>query len=400
MRRLVVVGGGFAGARSALAAALLARRTSGELDVTVVAPNEDLVIRPRLYQADPDRMRVPLRDLLALQGVRHHRAAVERIDLAARAVRGDDGSVLTWDRLVVATGSRIRRPTIPGAELVHDVDSIEAAQALQHHLDGLPARPRTGGRLTAVVVGSGFTGLEVASELVARLRALTCVDAHERPRVLLVDHHPRVAPTLGPGPHADIGRQLAAAGVELLLGESVAGFDGSVVTLASGTTVSARTVVWTVGMTAASLAAQLPGSRDALGRLVVDDHLRLPDDPAVYLAGDVAAARADERQLVPQSCQYAMPLGRTAGWNAGADLLDLPSERVRFAPASYVTCQDLGTGEAVFTTGWDRRVQLVGQEAKGMKAAIMEAILPATDEPDALLEQAEPTWPREGLVLA
>lgn len=247
------------------------------------------------------------------------------------------------------------------------MDSIEAAQALQHHLDGLPARPRTGGRLTAVVVGSGFTGLEVASELVARLRALTCVDAHERPRVLLVDHHHRVAPTLGPGPHADIGRQLAAAGVELLLGESVAGFEGSVVTLASGTTVSARTVVWTVGMTAGSLAAQLPGSRDALGRLVVDDHLRLPDDPAVYLAGDVAAARADERHLVPQSCQYAIPLGRTAGWNAGADLLDLPSERVRFAPASYVTCPDLGTGEAIFTTGWDRRVQFVGQEAKGRK---------------------------------
>lgn len=218
--------------------------------------------------------------------------------------------------------------------------------------------------------------------------------------MLLVDHHHRVAPTPGSGPHAAIGRQLAAAGVELLLGETVAGFDGSVVTLASGTTVAASTLVWTVGMTAGPLAAQLPGSTDALGRVVVDELVRLPDEPAVYLAGDIAAARADERRLAPKSCQYAIPPGRTAGWTAAADLLDLPSERVRFAPAPYVTCLDLGTGGAVFTTGWDRRVQLVGQEAKRMKTAIMEAIQPATDAPDTLLEQADPTRTREGLVLA
>ena len=402
MQRLAVVGGGFAGVWAALAAARVLGDHSGEVEISIVTPNDDLVIRPRLYQAQPERMRVPLVDLLGPHGIAHRRARVTRIDVAGRSLRTADGQALGWDRLVVASGSRMRPPRISGAELVHDVDTLDAARALQEHLDRLPmqggSRP---GLLTAVVVGSGFTGLEVATELVGRLRALAAAHGlRQQPRVVLVERHHQVAASLGPGPHAAIARALADAGVEVRTGETVEAFDGSVVTFSSGSTLAAGTVVWTAGMTASPLTEQLPGDKDGLGRAVVDRYLRLHEDPAVYVAGDTAAARADGDHWVTQSCQFAIPLGKTAGWNAALDLVGRPSERRPFQPAPYVTCLDLGAGGAVFTTGWGRAVQLEGSEAKEVKASINELIRPPAGDPAALLEQADPRWAPGDLTLA
>ncbi|NED85281.1 dehydrogenase, partial [Streptomyces sp. SID11233] len=81
-----------------------------------------------------------------------------------------------------------------------------------------------------------------------------------------------------------------------------------------------------------------------------------------YAAGDTAAAEAGEGHLVMQSCQHAVPLGKFAGHNVAAGLLGV--EQMPFAPASYVTCLDLGPAGAVLTAGWDRVVQLTGAEAK------------------------------------
>lgn len=394
MSNILIVGGGFAGIWCAAGAVRTAQRACKGLRVTLVDAGDDLVIRPRLYEAEPERMRVPLDRILGPIGVRRVAATVTGIDTARRRVSAvrRDGSVteMSYDRLVLAAGSRLVAPAVPGAEHLFDVDTLPAAAALYAHLRRVAAGPDAG-PLTAVVVGAGFTGIEVATELASRLRDL----AGDRPtRIVLVEREPVVGPELGDGPRPEILRALAASGVQVHLGTSVTTIDETGVTLSDGTTIRTRTVVWTGGMRANPLTEQVPGQRDELGRLHVDDHLEVVGVPGVYAAGDTAAAIAEPGHVVMQSCQHAVPQGKFVGVNVASDLLGLP--RVPFAPDPYVTCLDLGAYGAVLTTGWDREVAQTGAAAKALKRSInAEWIYPPLDDADTIVRHADhrTTWP-------
>ncbi|WP_214104821.1 NAD(P)/FAD-dependent oxidoreductase [Acrocarpospora catenulata] len=392
MSDVLIVGGGFAGVWSALAAARLRAEHNADLEITLVAPNDDLVIRPRLYEADPGRLRVPLDRILGPVGVERLPGTVTAIDTGRRSVsvarRGDRA----YRRLILASGSALRRPDLPGGAHLFDVDTLPGAVALDHHLRTLPDRPPGSGRFTAVVVGAGFTGIEVATELAGRLRTLAGPYGHEV-RVVLVERAGVLGPELGPGPRPVISAALDEVGVEVRLNMTVTALDAGQVRFGDGTEVPAYTTVWTAGMTASLLTGQIPGRRDGLNRLLVDKHLRAPEAPEVFVAGDAAAAAADDSHLTLQSCQHAIPLGRYAGHNAVADLLGRPP--LEFVPEPYVTCLDLGAAGAVLTTGWDRSVKLTGAPAKDVKRAIMERrIHPPVDDIAALLEAGDPgrTW--------
>jgi NADH:ubiquinone reductase (H+-translocating) len=340
-------------------------------------------------------MRVPLDRVLGPIGVRRVCATVTGIDPAGRRVRAVDRSgaplELGYDRLVLAAGSRLVRPTLPGAHLLFDVDTLPAAAALHSHLGRLADLAPDDATDTAVVIGAGFTGLETATELVPRLAA---VSGGRPVTVVLVERESEVGPELGAGPRPEILSALAETGVRVRLGTSVTAVDAGGVTLAGGERIPARTVVWTAGMRASELTMHIPGERDALGRLRVDEFLRVPGAPGVYAAGDVAAALAEPGHTVMQSCQHAVPLGKHVGTNVAADLLGQPP--APFAPDPYVTCLDLGTWGAVLTTGWDREVARTRGEAKALKQSInAEWIYPPLDDADTILRHADhrTTWP-------
>src|SRR5436309_11563712 len=125
MSDILIVGGGFAGVCGAAAAARVSALAGGDLSITLVSPGDDLVIRPRLYEPDPDRMRVPLDRVLEPIGVRRLAATVLDVDPAAHTVTALDRDgrtrALGYGRLVLATGSQLRRPDLPGADHLHDV---------------------------------------------------------------------------------------------------------------------------------------------------------------------------------------------------------------------------------------------------------------------------------------
>jgi NADH dehydrogenase len=117
----------------------------------------------------------------------------------------------------------------------------------------------------------------------------------------------------------------------------------------------------------------------------VDQHLRAL--PEVFVAGDAAAAVFDAEHLVMQACQHATPLGKTAGYNAAADLLGVPLRD--FTPGPYVTCLDLGGAGGVFTRGWDRRVMASGADGAVIKKRINQAIHPPVDDASKILAAAD-----------
>lgn len=395
---ILVIGGGFAGVWSAAAATRVAKDhppvDGNRLRVTLVSDSDEMVIRPRLYERDPGQMSVLLDRVLKPIGVERVRAHVTGIDTEARTVTTDDADgrmrVLRYDRLVLAAGSQVVRPNLPGQGFLFDVDTINGANALEQQLlriaEATHDRHREGA-LTAVVIGAGFTGLEVATELMGRLGELTGPGTPPA-RVILVDRSNEVGAQLGEGPRPYIHSALAQLGIEVRLGATVSEVTDSHVRLSDGEIIPASTTIWTAGMLASPLTQMIPGERDGIGRLYVDEYLRVPTAPDVYAAGDTAAALLEDGHFAMQSCQHATPFGKFAGHNVAADLLDL--EPVAFAPNPYVTCLDLGPAAAVLTTGWDRDVQMTGSDAKAFKHRInTEWIYPPVDDEDTILQQAD-----------
>ena len=389
---IVIVGGGFAAVWAAAAAArrrLEAARP--DVSIMLVAPGDDMVIRPRLYEPQPETMRVPLRRVLGPIGVRHLRATVEDVYVGRSEVVVVDTTgherTLAFDRLVVAAGSRlVRRGDVPGADRFHDIDTLPAAAALDEHLRALPTCPAVDGRYTAVIVGAGFVGLELATELVERLRVIA--GTADGVRVVLVEREAAVGPELGPGPRPVIEDALDALGVERRLRTTVTGFDGAVVELSDGTRIPALTAVWTAGMQASPITRRVPAERDTLGRLLVTPAMRVRGLETVFAAGDTAAAEVAPGRLALQACQYAHQLGKYAGHNAVSDLAGLPL--VDFVPDPYVTCVDLGRAGAVYTDGFDRAVRASGAAGKAIKRRINgELIYPAVDDADRILARAD-----------
>lgn len=393
---VVIVGAGFAGLWAALGAVRRLDELAvapGTVAVTVLSDKPFHDIRVRNYEADLTACRIPLAGLLGPAGVTHVTAAVTGIDTAARTVTAvhADGrrTVSGYDRLVLASGSRVVRPDVPGlGEFAFDVDTYDGAVALAHHLAQLADGEATSAAATVVVVGAGLTGIETACELPGRLGAL--FGHGVTPRVMLIDHSPQPGSNMGDSARPVIESALAGNGVEVLTGVRVVAVDEGGVSLSSGERLPAATVVWCAGMRASALTAQLPVQPDRLGRVPVDDYLRVVDVPGVFAAGDVAAARMDDDHLSVMSCQHSRPMGRYAGYNVVGDLLGEPMLALRIP--WYVTVLDLGPAGAVYTEGWDRHVVSQGAVAKATKTTINTQRIypPLTGDRAALLAAAAP----------
>ncbi|AND87737.1 MULTISPECIES: NAD(P)/FAD-dependent oxidoreductase [Bradyrhizobium] len=395
MTRIVVLGAGFAGLWAAIGAARKRDEIGAagrDIEIRVVDRNPYHNIRVRNYEVDLSEVALPLGQLLDPIGVTHGLGEVEAIDPARREislVTSDGEETLGYDRLVLAVGSEVTRPDIPGlADHAFDVDTYIAALRLEDHLVSLGRSVPSPGRSTVVVVGAGFTGIEVAAEMPDRLARAGITGSR---CIILVDPNPTVGATIGAHARPVIETALSALDIETRLGARVASVEAAGVQLSSGEFIPAQTVIWCAGLRASRLAASLPGARDRLGRLLVDPFMRVADLPCVFAAGDVASSVVDGLHPTVMSCQFARPMGRFAGHNVVADLLGLPMLPLRID--WYVTVLDLGSWGALYTEGWDREVRTTGAAAKATKQTINRKRIypPLNGSKDELFAAAAPT---------
>jgi NADH dehydrogenase len=376
---IVVIGGGFAGFWAALAAR---RVGAGHLDVVLVSRDPMLQIRPRLYEVDPETLQVDLLPLLQRADVAFLAGDATGLDVAGGALVANEGGKIPYARLVVATGSAMRRPDVPGAAAAFSIDTVADAIAFDRHLVGIARHPEPP---KVIVVGAGFTGIELALELRDRIARHSTHAQAECARIILLDRAPVVGSRLGSRPRPIIEQALSQARIDVQLGVTITELGSRAVRLATGETLFGDAVVLTTGMVAAAFADCVPGERDSLGRVLVDRSLRAPAAPDVFVAGDAAAADGGDGHPILQSCQHALQLGRYAGENAARDVLGLPV--VAYAQPPYITCLDLGRSGAVFTRGWERTVDMTGARAKAAKRRINTEVIypPANATRDELL---------------
>lgn len=393
---ILIIGAGFAGVWSALSAArLLDQAQRDDRSISVLAPQAELHIRPRFYEANAHTLKAPVGELFSAVGVHFITGNAEAIDADARTVSYIDSQgqrqQISYDRLILAAGSQVARPAVPGlAEHTFDVDKMESAMRLEQHLTGLAALPASPARNTVVVCGGGFTGIETATEMPARLRAIL---ADADVQVLLVDRGASIGAALGAGINPSIVAASQVAGVQWLTGTSVVAVDAGGVTLDNGDYIASNTVIWTVGVKASPLTAQVAGERDNFGRLKVDGHLKVIGQDHIYATGDTAWAAVDDvGNHALMTCQHAIPMGRHSGNNAMADLLGVAP--VVYRQPKYVTCLDLGEWGAAYSEGWERRLKLQGQEGKELKRQINSVwIYPPAADRSLALAAADPMIP-------
>ncbi|MDX8255568.1 NAD(P)/FAD-dependent oxidoreductase [Acinetobacter pittii] len=395
-KRIIIAGSGFAGLWAALAAQRAIHLASQEqnIEVVMVSPSPNVDIRPRLYEAVLENMYPNISELLSVVDVKYVAGWVNEIDAAAqnlviKTTQGDK-QTLSYDRFILATGSTTFMPPIPGlTEYGFGVSTLEDAEKLDQHLKNLTNKPANAARNTVVVAGGGLTGLETVTEMPERLRNIL---GEPDIRVVLVDSSAEIGAALGEEAAAVIREALEELGVEGKAGLRVTALDASGVTLSNGERIEAETVIWTAGMRANSLTSQIAGEKDNLGRILGDAYLHAPEAKNIFVTGDTVKVPTDDLgNFNVMSCQHAMSLGRVAGYNAAAELVDLPLHA--YSQPKYVTCVDLGPWGALYTEGWERKVQFVREEAKKIKQEINTVwIYPPVADREAIFAIANPDF--------
>jgi len=375
---IAIVGGGFAGLVAAVGAARQRDAlglSSGEIRLALINPDPFTCIRVRNYELDLTGVRVPLDEVLEPVSVERIEGTTTGLDVARRQLKikvAGREQILGYDRLVLTAGSQLKHPDIPGlSEFSFKVDTYEAALRLNRHIERLPLGPAGSGQYTVLVLGAGLTGIETACEMPAKLRAAVArsgVIGSPTLRTILADHAPHLGSNMGDSARPIIERALDALAIEKRVGIVVESVDKHGVVLQGGERIPADTVVWTGGMRANPLTEQISTQRDRLGRLRVDEYLRVTGVDGVFAAGDVATLPIDGVHASVMSCQHARPMGRFAGHNVVSDWLRKPMLPLHID--WYITCLDLGPWGAVYTSGWDRNVSLSGITAKAIKQNI------------------------------
>ncbi|MFF8871525.1 FAD-dependent oxidoreductase [Streptomyces massasporeus] len=359
--RILIVGAGFAGYRTART---LSRLTRGRAHITLLNPTDYFLYLPLLPQVaagvlEPRRVTVSLSD--SLPDVRLVLGEADRIDLDDRTLHytgpEGEGGTLAYDRLVLAAGSVNKLLPIPGvAEHAHGFRGLPEALYLRDHvtrqveLAASSDDPGTcAARCTFVVVGAGYTGTEVAAH--GQMFTDAQVRKHPlrrgmRPRWMLLDVAQRVLPEMDEKLSATADRVLRQRGVDVRMGTSVKEATHDGVLLTDGEFVESRTLVWCVGVRPDPLVESL-GLPMEKGRLLVDPHLRVPGRPELFACGDVAAVPDLENpgSYTPMTAQHAWRHGKVAAQNVAASL-GLGGARTPYRHRDLGFVVDLGGAKA------------------------------------------------------
>ncbi|MER7741631.1 NAD(P)/FAD-dependent oxidoreductase [Streptomyces sp. NPDC096538] len=354
--RIVIVGAGFAGYRTAQT---LSKTAKGRAEIILLNPTDYFLYLPLLPQVaagilEPRRVTVSLTG--TLPHVRLVLGEADRIDLDGRQVHytgpeGEEGT-LTYDRLVLAAGSVNKLLPIPGvAEHAHGFRGLPEALYLRDHVTrqvelaaATDDPERCASRCTFVVVGAGYTGTEVAAHgqlftdaQVAKQPLRTGM----RPRWMLLDIAERVLPELDERLSRTADTVLRERGVDVRMGTSVKEATPDGVLLTDGEFVDTRTLVWCVGVRPDPLAESL-GLPLERGRLLVDPHLQVPGRPEVFACGDAAAVPDLEKpgSYTPMTAQHAWRQGKVCAQNIAASFGDGERRAYRHKDLGFVV--DLG----------------------------------------------------------
>jgi NADH dehydrogenase len=341
-KRIVVLGGGFAG--TTCVQSLQKRLRRGEAEILLIDRNNYAVFTPLLIEAgtgslEPRHAVVPVRAFLKTADFRM--AEVRGVDfdqqhVTYRLIGAGADEQIPYDHLVIALGSVTRLPDVPGLrEHGHEMKSLADAVALRDRAIGLLERAdatadpdERRAMLHFVVVGGNFTGVEVAGEFDMLLRSACRRYPHvaaDDVTVTLIELSDRILRALDEDLSDYATSHLGKRGVQVLLETSVARIDRDRVTLADGRTLDAHTVIWCAGIDQNPVVREWALPADDLGYTLCERDLKVKGMDNIWSIGDGAFNIDADGRNYPATAQHAIQQGRHLARNLAAALRGRPT---------------------------------------------------------------------------
>jgi NADH dehydrogenase len=358
--QVIVIGAGFAGL---WAARTLARQP---VQVLLIDSNNFHTFQPLLYQVatagiEPEAITYPVRGLLRkTPNLRFRLAMVAGIDPVNRLVTLAGSAPISYDYLILATGSTTRYHGIPGAETcAFPLKTIDEAIQLRNHIlrcfeeasrETDPVKRRA--LLTFVVVGGGATGVEFAGALAELIKGPVKMDYPEisptEIKLILMEASNRLLNGFPETLAAYTVKRLQAMGVEVRLQCPVARISPEALFPVNGDPVETKTVAWVAGVTAHAPVSSLSPAHDDPKRISVNAALQAAGHERIFVAGDLADCRENGHPL-PIVAPVAIQQGVSAAQNILRLLRQQPLQPFKyFDKGSMVT---IGRNAAVATVG-------------------------------------------------
>ncbi|MEW6033258.1 MAG: NAD(P)/FAD-dependent oxidoreductase [Chloroflexota bacterium] len=347
---IVVLGGGFGGVYSVIRLERALRRDLSK-NITLVSDENFLLYTPLLHEVatggvETRHIAYPIRRLLSRRRFSFRRSRVLKIDLADRKVT-TSGGILSYDYLILALGSTTDLSNLPNASAnVFTLKNLHDGMVIRNHIirmfelaDAETDLKRKKQLLTFVVVGAGYTGVQLVTEVRSfidrsLIRGYRNIDP-AAVSVKLVEERGYVLSGEDARLSATALRLLRHQGVGVRLGSRVTRLWDHGMELDHLETEPTGTVVWTAGVVANPVVAALPVEKDEKGRVIVDQYLRIPEYPMVYALGDNAHfADPKTGAVLPPRAHYAVRQPRVVVANILADLDGRGLRPYRYQPAS------------------------------------------------------------------
>jgi len=330
MKRVVIVGSGFGGLEAVKQLDSLFGRDP-DVEILLLSNQNYLLFTPLLPQiassfTDPRHIIQTVREIRGKRKFVFRRENVLAVDTKNRRLTVDSG-LIDYDALILAPGSRTEFFNTPGArENCWDYKWLQQAVELREHIIDLcehadhtrDAADRQS-MLTFVVVGGGYTGIELVAEIrdfliryaAKKYRGIKASEIH----LIVLEALPDLLRGIGPKLAAHARKRLDVSGIEVRTSTRVTRVTECAVEINGNETIQANTIIWTAGVRANELVESLPGPHDRIGRAVVNGQLQLNDHPEVFVIGDSAAAVNAEE--APRVAPVAIEQGRIAALNIG-----------------------------------------------------------------------------------
>jgi NADH:ubiquinone reductase (H+-translocating) len=329
--RVVIVGGGFAAVE--FATTLRKKLKASECEIVVFSRENYMVFHPLLADVagasiNPDGAAAPLRQML--KGVNCRTEGVHRIDLAASEIEFDDGTGvaarLHYDHVVVACGAESNLGIIPGmTEHAFGFkvmrDAIELRQHIVRRMEQAESVSDADVRrqhLSFIVVGAGFSGVEVAGEINELVRSSTRFYRNFRKEdvvVTMVHSQDQVLPEVAPTLREFARKKMEKAGITILLNTRAVAATQEGVALNNGTMLRGATIICTIGTSISPLVQKLDVPKEK-GRIRTAPEMRIEGQVNAWALGDCAyIINAFDGKPSATTAQFAVREGHQAALN-------------------------------------------------------------------------------------
>ena len=321
-RKLLIIGGGFAGMECARKLA-----NNKRFEITLVDRTNHHLFQPLLYQVATASLAAPdiarsIRQILAdAKNVTVLMDEITDIDTAGKHASGLSGTLYHYDYLLLAAGARTGyfgndgwAAHSLGLKSIADAQNIRRTVLSNLERAELTTDEAERGRLmTVAIVGGGPTGVELAgafADLVHRsLKSnFRRIDTSEL-RIILIEGSELILETYDAKQSAYARQRLETLGVEVRNNTRVTNVREGALDFKDGSVLEAAAIIWAAGIAASPLTAALGIPTDRGGRITPNPDLSVPGHPEIFVAGDLVSMKDLDDQMVPGVAPAAVQMG-------------------------------------------------------------------------------------------